>query len=204
MAAADRAAIAGGVSGRELMARAGEAVVEAICERFAPQPVTVMCGPGNNGGDGYVIAERLRTLGWPVRLEAGAEPSTPDAQAARQDWRGDVACLTGEVGPELSGLGTRQTREYILESMLFPNQQIAAGFENLLVTLKNGTSYAGQLKSSTDTELVLNSPEDGLIKIPVADIKSRERGLSAMPEGMEQFLSKSDLRNLVEFLSNLK
>ena len=88
--------------------------------------------------------------------------------------------------------------------MLFPNQQIAAGFENLLVTLKNGTSYAGQLKSSTDTELVLNSPEDGLIKIPVADIKSRERGLSAMPEGMEQFLSKSDLRNLVEFLSNLK
>ena len=101
MAAADRGAIAGGVSGRELMARAGEAVVEAICERFPPQPVTVMCGPGNNGGDGYVIAERLRTLGWPVRLEAGAEPSTPDAQAARQDWRGDVARLTGEVGPEL-------------------------------------------------------------------------------------------------------
>jgi quinoprotein glucose dehydrogenase len=74
----------------------------------------------------------------------------------------------------------------------------------VLVTLKNGTSYAGLLKSETDAELVINSPEDGLLTVKKADVKSRDRGLSAMPEELGNILSKSDLRNLIEFLSTLK
>jgi quinoprotein glucose dehydrogenase len=108
------------------------------------------------------------------------------------------------VGPDLTGIGTRKPREYILESIVFPNKQIAAGFESLLVTMKNGTVYAGLLKAENDSEMELNSPEDGLLKLKKAEIQSRERGLSAMPEEFRQILSKSDLRNLVEFLSSLK
>ena len=126
--------------------------------------------------------------------------------------RAEAACMRchkvnsegGDVGPDLTGIGTRQNREYILESILFPNKQIAAGSENLLVTLKNGMAYAGVVKSEDDKELVLNSPEDGLVKLKKSDIQSREKGLSAMPEGMGSLLSKQDLRNLVEFLASLK
>jgi quinoprotein glucose dehydrogenase len=60
------------------------------------------------------------------------------------------------------------------------------------------------VKSENDKRLVLNSPEDGIVTIPASDITGRERGLSAMPEGMNNVLSKQDLRNLVEYLSNLK
>jgi quinoprotein glucose dehydrogenase len=110
----------------------------------------------------------------------------------------------GEVGPELTGLGAKKGREYILESILYPNKQIAADYENLMVTLKNGTIYAGQVKQATDKELLLNSPEDGLVKVATTDIQERQRGLSAMPEELVTYLSKRELRDLVEFLATLK
>ena len=110
----------------------------------------------------------------------------------------------GEVGPDLTGLGTRQSREYILESVLFPNKQIAAGFETSVVTLNDGTAYTGILKSENDKDVVLSSPEDGIVSVQKSEIKSRNRGTSAMPEGMENLLSKHELRDLVEFLANLK
>ena len=126
--------------------------------------------------------------------------------------RQDAACFRchkisgegGEVGPELTGVGQRQTREYLLESMLYPNKTIAPGFETVIVSLKNGTSYAGLVKAENATELVINSPEDGLLTVKKADITARDRGLSAMPEEMGNILSKTDMRNLVEFLSTLK
>ena len=66
--AADAAAIGAGVSGETLMENAGGGAARAICERFPSSPVAVLCGPGNNGGDGFVIARHLAAAGWPVRL----------------------------------------------------------------------------------------------------------------------------------------
>lgn len=126
--------------------------------------------------------------------------------------RADVACVRchkvqgegGEVGPELTGLITRQNREYILRSIVHPNAAIAAGFENVLVTLKGGAAYAGVIKSETDAELEINSPEDGLMKLKKSEIASREKGLSGMPEGLADLLTRFDLRNVVEYLASVK
>lgn len=101
MAAADRAAIAAGTQGVVLMERAGQAVADAVADRFPPQPVQVLCGPGNNGGDGYVVARLLRDRGWPVELLVLGAPATPDAQAMAARWEGQSRPLTGAPGPAL-------------------------------------------------------------------------------------------------------
>jgi ADP-dependent NAD(P)H-hydrate dehydratase / NAD(P)H-hydrate epimerase len=90
MRAADRAAEAAGASGVELMERAGAAVAEAILARFPPGETVVLAGPGNNGGDGYVVARLLRERGWPVRVAALAPPKTQDAVAVAQRWEGGI------------------------------------------------------------------------------------------------------------------
>jgi quinoprotein glucose dehydrogenase len=110
----------------------------------------------------------------------------------------------GEVGPDLTKIGAAKDRTYLLESLIYPNKHIAEGFQSVLVTTKDGTSFAGVVKSETDEELVLNSPEDGIVKVKKSDITGRERGISSMPEGLAALLSRRDLRDLVEYLSSLK
>jgi len=110
----------------------------------------------------------------------------------------------GQVGPELTKIGATKDRNYLLESILFPNKHIAEGFQSVLVVNKDDTSVAGIVKSETDTELVLNSPEDGIVKVKKSEISAREPGISSMPEGLSTLLSKRDLRDLVQFLSERK
>ena len=90
MARADAAAPSFGVSGRTLMERAGWAVARAA-RRFGPCRVLVLCGPGGNGGDGYVAARLLAGWGWPVQVAALIPPATgSDAADAASGWAGPV------------------------------------------------------------------------------------------------------------------
>lgn len=91
MRAAEDRAIAAGASVESLMERAGAGVAEAVHRLAAGAPVLVLCGPGNNGGDGYVAARMLRANGVAVRVAAFGEPGTDPAVAARRRWDGPVA-----------------------------------------------------------------------------------------------------------------
>ena len=97
----DRFAIDHGVAGTVLMENAGQAVAKAICQRWASRPTLILCGPGNNGGDGYVIARCLVEQGWPVTLASLCEPEQlrGDARWAQQRWRGDTL-RASDVKPE--------------------------------------------------------------------------------------------------------
>lgn len=99
---ADALAMAGGTPGAVLMENAGAAIARAIRQRWTPRRVVVLCGPGNNGGDGFVVARWLDAAGWPVTLALlGARDALKgDAAAAAARWRGAVAplapaCLNG-------------------------------------------------------------------------------------------------------------
>jgi len=80
-----------------LMESAGRAVARAIRQHTRPCRVLVLCGPGNNGGDGYVAARRLAEHGWPVSVAMPAAPRPGgDAAAAAAAWRGPVVPFTAE------------------------------------------------------------------------------------------------------------
>ncbi|WP_128516411.1 NAD(P)H-hydrate epimerase [Tabrizicola thermarum] len=101
MRAIEQAAIASGeVTGLELMERAGKGVVEAIFEEWPELKATshravVLCGPGNNGGDGFVVARLLKDWGWEVEVFLHGDPERlpPDARVNYERWLG-----LGEVG----------------------------------------------------------------------------------------------------------
>ncbi|WP_280528031.1 NAD(P)H-hydrate dehydratase [Castellaniella defragrans] len=127
MGAADRAAPAAGVPGTRLMAAAGAAVARAIRERWAPAPVRVLCGPGNNGGDGFVAARLLREAGWPVRvaLWGGRDALRGDAAWAAEAWSGPVepavpGCLDGAglIVDALLGAGLSRAPDGALEALI--------------------------------------------------------------------------------------
>jgi quinoprotein glucose dehydrogenase len=126
----------------------------------------------------------------------------PDAACVRCHKAGNTG---GQVGPQLDGIITRHDREYILESILFPNKQIAPGYESVILTMKSGQSYAGIVRHEDDHDLTLVSIDDGsIINLKKSDIEMQVKSQSAMPEGMGGILSKRDIRNLIEFLATLK
>ncbi len=114
MRAAEERAIAAGSSVTELMERAGTGVAEWVHRLAAGSAVLILCGPGNNGGDGYVAARVLASRGVPVRVAALDEPRTEAAAAARAAWGGAVEALSGvtEAAPVLVDalFGTGLTR----------------------------------------------------------------------------------------------
>jgi hydroxyethylthiazole kinase-like uncharacterized protein yjeF len=88
--AAEDRAIAAGASVESLMARAGAGIAESVRRLASGSPVLLLCGPGNNGGDGYVAARLLQANGLTVRVAALGEPTTAAAIAARKAWDGPV------------------------------------------------------------------------------------------------------------------
>ncbi len=93
------------VGGEKLMENAGAAVVREITKRYSPRYTVVLCGPGNNGGDGFVVARILHELGWQVSVALLGKKSDlrGDALRAAEKWRGETIAFDEEVffGAEL-------------------------------------------------------------------------------------------------------
>ena len=110
----------------------------------------------------------------------------------------------GDAAPDLTKVGFRGNRDYILESITFPNAKIATGFENVQVVRNDGTSATGIVKRETEEELDLYSLEDGLVTVKKADIKLRMQTLSGMPDNTRDLLTRREIRDLVEYLAGLQ
>jgi NAD(P)H-hydrate epimerase len=88
----------------DLMQNAGTAVADEVIQLFEKQPTLVLCGPGNNGGDGFVVAKKLFDKLWPVSIavvDAEAKMSEA-AHAHRQLWQGEVLAFDPEILGEFS------------------------------------------------------------------------------------------------------
>ncbi len=137
-----------------------------------------------------------------------------DAESGRRIFfdKTDLACLRchkiggvgGEVGPDLTGIGKKQKRDYLLESIVEPSKQIAKGYETVVLSLANGQVKTGILKSEDAKELRLITAEDQTVVIAKDQIEERNRGPSAMPADLVHKMSRSELRDLIEFLAGLQ
>ena len=105
MSEADELTVAAGTSGIALMENAGASVAREIARRWSARPLVALCGPGNNGGDGFVVARHLSEADWPVRLASlcDRERLHGEARHHAQLWTGIIEPLTPAVldGPQL-------------------------------------------------------------------------------------------------------
>ncbi len=109
-----------------------------------------------------------------------------------------------DVGPNLTGVATRLTRDQILESLLEPSARIAAGYGTVGITLKNGKRVDGTLRDETPTDVVLSAgtpPAEQ--RIAKAEIAERTNPVSAMPP-VGLIVKPREVRDLVAYLSTLR
>lgn len=109
----------------------------------------------------------------------------------------------GAVGPSLTHIADVLTREQLLQALVEPSVRIAPGFGMVTLTLKDGQTVNGTLAKETAEELTINTSDAEPLVIPVARIAKRENMPSGMPP-MGSLLSKREIRDVIEFLANLK
>ncbi len=141
MRAAEQVIFDAGKSPYALMVQAGEGAAEMIWRAGHKRDALVLCGPGNNGGDGYVIARRLRELGVPVRVAATGEPKTESARQARSDWDGPVEdIMSAEPATQLVDaiFGVGQTRALDASLAVRLSELVAAAQLSYAVDVPSG------------------------------------------------------------------
>jgi quinoprotein glucose dehydrogenase len=137
-----------------------------------------------------------------------------DAEAGRQVFFGktEVSCVRchrifgtgGKVGPDLSGVGLKNDRKYLLESMVNPNKAITEGYGTVKVQTIDGMIYVGIVQSESETQLQLMDADGKKFFIAQDDIEGIKPGLSAMPDDLAKQLSHNEIRDLVAYLATLK
>lgn len=127
MREADAAAMQFGVPGIDLMENAGAALTDAIVDSFSPVQTIILAGPGNNGGDGFVVARCLAEAGWPVTVASLGSPCQlkGDAAIARDRWHGPIGTIeeaglkgAGLIVDALFGAGLARPVDGVAASML--------------------------------------------------------------------------------------
>ncbi|MEO1018164.1 MAG: NAD(P)H-hydrate dehydratase [Pseudomonadota bacterium] len=200
MGAVDRATISSGCDGYSLMSRAAQEVVRLVCRLFPPCRVLVICGPGNNGGDGYLIARRLVDIGWSVDVTAlyPQRKLVGDAATAKGYWKREVldAHDINWGHPDLiidAIFGTGFSKELEGDvAQIFANIN-AAGASVVAVDVPSGVDgMTGEVRGSAvsaDHTVTFCCAKPGLLMLPGSEHAGRVHvvDIGIKPQFIEQF-----------------
>jgi hydroxyethylthiazole kinase-like uncharacterized protein yjeF len=193
--AAEEALFARGLSVFTLMTRAGRATADIIWDRFGPRETLVLCGPGNNGGDGYVIAARLRERGVRVRVAASGEPATDAAREARQAWGRAVEVLRDAAPAPLTIdalFGTGLTRPLKDDVAQPAARLLAAAVHRVAIDLPSGVT--------TDDGAVLTELPPAYLTVALGALKRAHRLMPAAARCGEVMVANIGLADLPQRL----
>ena len=159
------------------------------------------------------ISTDVKTL-TPAELNALVAEVAAQGDPARGEAvfrRGDLNCLSchalnkagGEVGPDLSAVGQSSPPDYIINSILLPDQSIKEQYHTLVVLTSDGQVFQGIVTDKDSQRIVLKESTGGLRIVPVASIEDQKPGGSLMPKGLVNLMTRSEFVDLVRFLSEL-
>lgn len=187
--AAEQALFAAGIDPYALMCRAAAGAAEIVWRAGHRIPTLVLCGPGNNGGDGFVIARLLRERGVPVRVAALSESRTESSGRARADWGGEVEDLMSaapapQIVDALFGIGlTRGLDEPVPQRL---GALVAAAQRSIAIDVPSGldTDRAALLSEVPhfDITVALGALKPAHVLLPAAERCGR---LAFVPIGLD-------------------
>ena len=109
----------------------------------------------------------------------------------------------GEVGPDLSSIGQTSPSDYIINSILVPDQWIKEQFHTLVVQTSDGRVFQGIVTEKDDQRIVLKDATGTPRVVPVASIEDQKPGGSLMPKGLVNLMTRAEFVDLIRFLSEL-
>jgi putative heme-binding domain-containing protein len=113
--------------------------------------------------------------------------------------------LGGDIGPDLTSIGTIRTDLDLLEAVLYPSASFVRSYEPWTAVLTDGEEHSGVLRRETPDELVLATGPGAEVRIPRSQLAELRAGtVSTMPAGLDAQLSRQDLADLLAFLKNTK
>lgn len=114
--------------------------------------------------------------------------------------RSGAEAATG-VGPSLDGVGQRLTRLDLLRSIVDHQAQLTPGYESVRLVLADGSELIGRVVEESEAKLSLVAPDGKRHEVEVSTITERRPGISSMPGGLAEALSRFEMRDLIEYLS---
>jgi putative heme-binding domain-containing protein len=197
-----------GLRGQELPADVAKVGLRLV--RISGRPAQGLIDELTRAGN---LTAATRTL-TPKQMEQAVSDVARQGDPARGEAvfrRKDQLCLTchaiagagGLVGPDLSSIGASAQVDYLIESLLLPNKAIKENYHSVLVSTARGKQFTGIKVRQTKAELVLRTAEDKEVAIPLKDVEEQTPGGSLMPEGLTDSLTRTELIDLVRFLSEL-
>ena len=150
-------------------------------------------------------AEQLKQISADVVAKGDA------ARGEKVFRRADVACLKchavskagGQVGPDLSPVGANSPVDYVVASILLPDQAIKEQYLTRVIVTMEGKVYQGIVVDRDDKRVILKEASGKQVTIPIADIDEDAEGGSLMPKGLTRFLTRDELLDLARFISEL-
>lgn len=125
--------------------------------------------------------------------------------------RSDLSCMKchsvskagGEVGPDLSPIGASSPVDYLVRSILYPNQAVKEAYQTYVIVTFEGKIIRGIIVDRNEERVILKDANGKQMVIPVDDIDDEAEGGSLMPQGLTKFLTRDELVDLVKYLSAL-
>ncbi len=114
-----------------------------------------------------------------------------------------IGGVGGQVGPDLTSIGASAPLDYLVESLLAPNDKIKEGYHSIIVETNDGEEYSGILVREDNSELVLRNTANQTVSIAKQNVANRIAGGSLMPAGLIDGLEEGDQLDLFRFLSEL-
>jgi putative heme-binding domain-containing protein len=200
--------LAGALAGRKLpadVARVGVRVVRTSGVE-APELVEALTRAGGlTFGPRTPTTEEIRQLA--AEVARRGDPARGEAVFRRKDQLclkcHAIAGVGGQVGPDLGSIGASAPVDYLIQSLLEPNQSVKENYHAVLIATSRGRFFTGIKVRQTRTEVVLRTAEDREVRIPLKEVEEETPSRSLMPDGLTDTLTRGELVDLVRFLSEL-